>query len=60
MAQSPHDSVHIVELYAILVVLDLPEPLNIVTFNMQKVVLHIETTEHIPDGSELILLFIQL
>ena len=31
VAQNPHDSVHISELYAILMVLEFPEPPNIVT-----------------------------
>ena len=42
--------------------LDIPEPPNTVTDSQyaERVVLHIETTELVPDGSELTLLFIQL
>ena len=63
VAQSPCDSVKKSEPYANLMVLwDFPEPLNIVTNSQypERVVLHIETTELIPDNLELSLLFIQL
>lgn len=46
-----------------MVLLDFPEPLNIVVNNSQYAegdVLHIETAELISDNSELTLLFIQL
>ena len=48
-----------------MVLLDFPEPLNIVTDSQyaERVVLHIlhiETAEIIPDDSELTLIFIQL
>lgn len=45
-----------------MVLFDFPEPLYIVTDSQytERVVLHIETTELIPDDSELTLLFIQL
>ncbi|KAL6055503.1 hypothetical protein STEG23_020485, partial [Scotinomys teguina] len=63
VVQSPYNSVQKSELYAILLVLmDFSEPLNIVTDSQyaERVVLHIETAEFIPDESELTLLFIQL
>ncbi|KAL6031325.1 hypothetical protein STEG23_000678 [Scotinomys teguina] len=63
VVQSPYHSVQISELYAILFVLmDFSEPLNIVTDSQyaERVVLHIETAEFIPDESELTSLFIQL
>ena len=43
-----------------MVLLDFPEPLNIVTDSQyaERVVLHIESTELIPDDSELTSLFI--
>ncbi|EGV93609.1 HERV-K_3q27.3 provirus ancestral Pol protein [Cricetulus griseus] len=56
-------SVQKAELYAILMVLmDFTEPLNIVTDSQyaERVVLHIEPAEFIPDDTELTLLFIQL
>ncbi|KAL6038242.1 hypothetical protein STEG23_034915 [Scotinomys teguina] len=63
VVQSPYNSVQKAELYAILMVLmDFTEPLNIVTDSQyaERVVLHIETAEFIPDNTELTLLFIQL
>ncbi|KAL6093039.1 hypothetical protein STEG23_031351, partial [Scotinomys teguina] len=63
VVQSPYNSVQKSELYAILLVLmDFLEPLNIVTDSqyVERVVLHIETAEFIPDESELTSLFIQL
>ena len=51
------------ELYAILMVLlDYPEILGIITDHLyvERVVLHIETAEFVPDNSELALLLIQL
>ncbi|KAL6045245.1 hypothetical protein STEG23_009537 [Scotinomys teguina] len=63
VVQSPYNSVQKSELYAILLVLmDFSEPLNIVTDSQyaERVVLHIETAEFIPDESELTSLFIQL
>ena len=54
MEQSPYNSVQKVELYAILMVLmDFNEPLNIVTDSQyaERVVLHIETAEFIPDDT---------
>ncbi|KAL6030846.1 hypothetical protein STEG23_024726 [Scotinomys teguina] len=62
VVQSPYNSVQKSELYAILLVLmDFSEPLNIVTDSQyaERVVLHIETAEFIPDESELTSLFIQ-
>ena len=64
MVQSPYDSVikkKRIELYAILAVLvDFPEPLNIVTDSQyaKRVVLHTETDELNLDDSELTLLFL--
>ena len=45
-----------------MVLLDFPEPLNIVTDSQHagRFVSHIETIELIPDDSELTLLFVQL
>jgi hypothetical protein len=64
MVQSPYDSYFKKsELYVILMILlDFPEYLNVVAdFKYaERVVLHIETAELIPDGSDLTLLFIQL
>ncbi|KAL6079786.1 hypothetical protein STEG23_023427 [Scotinomys teguina] len=63
VVQSPYNSVQKAELYAILMVLmDFTEPLNIVTDSQyaERVVLHIETAEFIPDNTELTSLFIQL
>ncbi|KAL6087838.1 hypothetical protein STEG23_011789 [Scotinomys teguina] len=63
VVQSPYNSVQKSELYAILLVLmDFSESLNIVTDSQyaERVVLHIETAEFIPDESELTSLFIQL
>ncbi|KAL6092317.1 hypothetical protein STEG23_003249, partial [Scotinomys teguina] len=63
VVQSPYNSVQKSELYAILLVLmDFSEPLNIVTDSQyaERVVLHIDTAEFIPDESELTSLFIQL
>ncbi|KAL6034225.1 hypothetical protein STEG23_023036 [Scotinomys teguina] len=63
VVQSPYNSVQKAELYAILMVLmDFTEPLNIVTDSQyaERVVLHIETAEFIPDITELTSLFIQL
>ncbi|KAL6059743.1 hypothetical protein STEG23_009665, partial [Scotinomys teguina] len=63
VVQSPYNSVQKSELYAILLVLmDFSEPVNIVTDSQyaERVVLHIETAEFIPDESELTSLFIQL
>ncbi|KAL6061183.1 hypothetical protein STEG23_011259, partial [Scotinomys teguina] len=63
VVQSPYNSVQKAELYAILMVLmDFTEPLNIVTDSQyaERVVLHIETAEFIPDSTELTSLFIQL
>ncbi|KAL6080220.1 hypothetical protein STEG23_010341, partial [Scotinomys teguina] len=63
VVQSPYNSVQKSELYAILLVLmDFSETLNIVTDSQyaERVVLHIETAEFIPDESELTSLFIQL
>ncbi|KAL6093193.1 hypothetical protein STEG23_016117 [Scotinomys teguina] len=63
VVQSPYNSVQKAELYAILMVLmDFTEPLNIVTDSQyaERVVLHIETAEFIPDNTELSSLFIQL
>ncbi|KAL6058683.1 hypothetical protein STEG23_035832, partial [Scotinomys teguina] len=63
VVQSPYNSVQKAELYAILMVLmDFTEPLNIVTDSQfaERVVLHIETAEFIPDNRELTSLFIQL
>ena len=61
--QSPYDSVQKAELYAILMVLrDFKEPLNIITDSQyaERVILHIETAEFIPDDTELTSLFIQV
>lgn len=61
--QSPYDSLKKSKLYAILMVLlDSNESLNIITDSQyaERVVLHIETVEHIPDNSKLILIFMQL
>ena len=46
----------------LMVSLDFPDPLNIVTDSQyaERVVLHFETAELIPDDSELTMLFIQL
>ncbi|KAL6031193.1 hypothetical protein STEG23_024783, partial [Scotinomys teguina] len=63
VVQSHYNSVQKSELYAILLVLmDFSKPLNIVTDSQyaERVVLHIETAEFIPDESELTSLFIQL
>ncbi|KAL6089067.1 hypothetical protein STEG23_027555, partial [Scotinomys teguina] len=63
VVQSPYNSVQKSELYAILLVLmDFSEPLNLVTDSQyaERVVLHIETAEFIPDEPELTSLFIQL
>ncbi|KAL6038953.1 hypothetical protein STEG23_010042 [Scotinomys teguina] len=63
VVQSPYNSVQKAELYAILMVLmDFTEPLNIVTDSQyaERVVLHIETVEFIPDNTGLTSLFIQL
>ncbi|KAL6081333.1 hypothetical protein STEG23_037614 [Scotinomys teguina] len=63
VVESPYNSVQKAELYAILMVLmDFTEPLNIVTDSQyaERVVLHIETAEFIPDNTELTSLFIQL
>ena len=63
MEQSPYTSVQKAELYAILMVLrDFKEPLNIVTDSQyaERVILHIETAEFIPDDTELTSLFIQV
>ena len=54
MEQSPYDSVQKAELYAILMVLrDFKERLNIITDSQyaEKVILHIETAEFIPDDT---------
>ena len=42
-------------------ILDYPEPLNIITdpFYAERVILHVETAEFVPDNSELTLVFIQ-
>lgn len=60
--QSLQASVQKSELYAILVLSDCPEPLNIFTDSQyaERVTLHIETAGLIPDDSELTLLFIQV
>ena len=61
--QSPYTSVQKAELYAIFMVLrDFKEPLNIVTDSQyaERVILHIETAEFIPDDTELTSLFIQV
>ncbi|MGE9714896.1 DDE-type integrase/transposase/recombinase [Escherichia coli] len=63
VVQSPYTSVQKAELYAILLVLvDFTEPLNIVTDSQyaERVVLHIETAEFVPDNTELTSLFLQL
>ncbi|KAL6030268.1 hypothetical protein STEG23_031665, partial [Scotinomys teguina] len=63
VVQSPYNSVQKAELYTILMVLmDFTEPLNIATDSQyaERVVLHIETAEFIPDNTELTSLFIQL
>ncbi|KAL6063533.1 hypothetical protein STEG23_000298 [Scotinomys teguina] len=63
VVQSPYNSVHKAELYDILMVLmDFTEALNIVTGSQyaERVVLHIETAEFIPDNTELTSLFIKL
>ena len=63
VAQSPYYSVQKSDLYAVLMVLlDFAEPLTIVTDSQyaERVVLHIETPEFVPNDSELNLLFIQL
>ncbi|KAL6044970.1 hypothetical protein STEG23_011887 [Scotinomys teguina] len=63
VVQSPYNSVQKAELYAILMVLmDFTEPLNIITDSQyaERVVIHIETAEFIPDNIELTSLFIQL
>ncbi|KAL6090311.1 hypothetical protein STEG23_009234 [Scotinomys teguina] len=63
VVQSPYNSVQKAELYAILMVLmDFTEPLNIVTDSQyaERVILHIETADFIPDNTELMSLFIQL
>lgn len=62
VTQSPYASVMQL-LYAILtVLLDFPEPLNIITGSRyaERVVLHIDILEFTPDNSELTLLFMQL
>ena len=45
-----------------MVLLDYPKSINIITDSLyvERVVLHIETAEFVPDNSELSLLFIQL
>jgi hypothetical protein len=45
-----------------MVLLDFPESLNIVTDSQftKRVILHIETSEYLPDNSEFTLLFMQL
>ena len=61
--QNPYDSVQNSELHAILMILrDFKEPLNIVTDSQyaERVVLHIEIAEFIPDDTELASLFIQV
>ena len=63
MEQSPYDSVQKAELYAVLMVLrDFKEPLNTITDSQyaERVILHIETAEFIPDDTELTSLFIQV
>ena len=63
MNQSPYYSAQKSELYVILMVLmDFTESVNIVTDLQyaERVVLHIEITEFIPDDTKLTLLFIQL
>ena len=58
--QSPYNSVQKAELYVILLVLrDFKEPLNIIadSQNAERAMLHIETTEFIPDDTELTSLF---
>ncbi|ERE82961.1 sorting nexin-6-like protein [Cricetulus griseus] len=63
VVQSPYTSVQKAELYAILMVLmDFTEHLNIVTDSQyaERVLLHIETAEFVPDNTELTLLFLQL
>ena len=60
---SPYDSVQKAELDAILMVpRDFREPINIVTDSQhaERVILHIETAEFIPDDTELTSLFIQV
>ncbi|KAL6082528.1 hypothetical protein STEG23_004612 [Scotinomys teguina] len=56
VVQSPYNSVQKAELYAnLMVLMDFTEPLNIVTDSQyaERVVLHIETAEFIPDNTEL-------
>ena len=63
MEQSPYNSVQKAEIYVILMVLrDFKEPHNIVTDSQyaERVILHIETAEFIPDDTELTSLFIQV
>ncbi|ERE69715.1 sorting nexin-6-like protein [Cricetulus griseus] len=63
VVQNPYTSEQKAELYAILMVLkDFTEPLNIVIDSQyaERVVLHIETAEFVPDNTELISLFLQL
>ena len=63
MVQTPYNLVKKLELGAIVMVLcDFPESLNIVTDSQyaERIVLQIETTELIPDVSELTLLFTYL
>ena len=63
MGQSAYGSAQKSELYDILMVLrDFKEPLNVVTDSQyaERIILHIETAEFIPDDTELTLLFIQV
>ena len=63
MEQNPYDSVQKSELHAILMIRrDFKETLNIVTDSQhtERVVLPIETSEFIPDDTELASLFIQV
>ena len=63
MEQSPYISVQKAELYVILMVLrGSREPLNIVMDSQyaERVILHIKTTESIPDDAELTSLYIQV
>ena len=61
--KSPYTSVQKSQIYAVLtVLLDYPESLNIITDSLyaERVILHIETAEFVPDNSELTILFIPL
>ena len=60
MAQSPQDSVQRSQLYVVLMILNFPESLNMVTNSQyaEEVVLHIETAGLIQDDSKLTSLFI--